>query len=267
MLQPLDTHKAGLLVMVFLFVGFVVRAESQKSQLPPGNWKLIFQEEFTGSDKDLDNNWEFQNGPSGHILCSRWRENAVVSDGILRLNVKKENRGGQTWTAASMWTRRKFKYGYFECRYKYAKATGTNNSFWLMTRGIPKDAPGRFEIDINEGHYPNEVNMNIHNWSGEHWAKSTHKKVDGTNLADNFHVYGLEWNADQLIWYFDGREIRREDNTICHGESPVWLSLAIIEWAGAVTDDIDGKSMDVDYVRVYQREEAGHNKPDSGDGK
>jgi len=263
-------HKTELVLAlsIFMMVCGVDAGEAEKeSIMPAGKWKRVLQEEFTGPDKHLDKTWEFQNGPSGHILCSRWRENATISDGILKLNAKKEKRGGQDWTAASMWTKRKFKYGYFECRYKYAKATGTNNSFWLMTRGIPKDAPGRFEIDINEGHYPNEVNMNIHNHSGKHWAKSKHKKIKGANLANEFHTYGLEWNKDELIWYFDGKEIRREKNTICHGESPVWLSLAIIKWAGAVTDEIDGKSMDVDYVRVYQKEEARHNKPDAGDGK
>ncbi len=223
------------------------------SRLPPGSWKLAFQDEFTGSDQSLDENWDFQNGPSGHILSSRWRANVAVAEGLVKLLAKKEERAGQSWTAASMWTKRKFKYGYFECRYRYAKATGTNNSFWLMTSGMPKDAPGKFEIDINEGHYPDEINMNIHNWSGEHWAKSKHLKVPGSDLAEEFHVYGLEWNQEELIWYFDGREIRREPNTICHGEAPVLLSLAIIKWAGAVTDAIDGTSMDVDYVRVYQK--------------
>jgi len=152
-----------------------------------------------------------------------------------------------------MWTKRKFKYGYLECRYRYAKATGTNNSFWMMSSGMPKDAPGKVEIDINEGHYPDEINMNIHNWSGKRWARSKHLKVAGSDLAEEFHVYGLEWNQEELIWYFDGREIRREPNTICHGEAPVLLSLAIIKWAGAVTDAIHGTSMDVDYVRVYQK--------------
>ena len=124
-----------------------------------------------------------------------------------------------------------------------------------MTRGIPKDKPGRFEIDINEGHYPDEINMNIHNWSGKHWAKAKHMKVDGAKLAEEFHTYGLEWNKDELIWYYDGKAVRREKNTICHGEAHVFLSLAIMKWAGSVTDAVDGTSMDVDYVRVYQKQE------------
>jgi hypothetical protein len=31
------------------------------------------------------------------------------------------------------------------------------------------------------------------------------------------------------------------------------LSLAVIPWAGQVTDTIDGKAMEVDYVRIFQR--------------
>jgi len=233
-----------------------------ESILPAGDWTLVFQDEFAGSEKDLDANWEFQNGPSGHILCSRWRENAELADGTLKMNAKKEDRGGQHWTAASLWTKKKFLYGYYECRYRYAAATGTNNSFWLMTRdhdearklGVNNvnEVPGRFEIDINEGHYPNEINMNIHNWTGKHWSRSKHISIDGAELARDFHVYGLKWTADELVWYYDGKEIRREKNTICHKATHVWLSLAIMNWAGPVTDAVDGASMEVDYVRIYK---------------
>jgi hypothetical protein len=127
-------------------------------------WELVWQDDFDYENERLDENWESQNGPSGHILCSRWRENAVVTDGLLHLVNRKEQRGGQHWTSGSVWTKRKFTYGYFECRYRYAAAPGTNNSFWLMTRGPNPTKGKRFEIDINEGHYPNEVNTNIHNW-------------------------------------------------------------------------------------------------------
>lgn len=141
---------------------------SPGSLLPggPTKWKLSWSEEFDGPEAKLDERWISQNGPSGHILCSRWRENAVVKNGMLRLVNKKEKRGGQNWTSGSILTKQKFLYGYFECRYRYAAAEGTNNSFWLMTQNREKPAKGKnFEIDINEGHFPNEINTNIHNWS------------------------------------------------------------------------------------------------------
>lgn len=225
---------------------------------PPPRYQLVFSDEFNGATTDLDKDWEFQNGPSGHILCSRWRENAVVTNGLVRLLNKKETRAGQEWTSASLWTKRQFQYGYFECRYRYGAATGLNNSFWIMTRGGTTNTPGRFEIDINEGHLPDKVNMNIHNWSGKHWSKSKSWRATGHDLSKEFHVYALEWTTNELIWFFDGKEIRRETNSICHKPAPVWLSSAIIKWAGAVTEKIDGTAMEVDYVRVYRK----RNEPD-----
>jgi len=389
-----------------------------------GKWHLAFQDEFTGTDADLDATWEFQNGPSGHILCSRWRENAELENGILRLIGRKEKRGGQEWTAASCWTKKTFKYGYYECRYRYLPATGTNNSFWIMDR-LPYGSQGKFEIDINEGHYPNEISMNLHNWSGKHWARGSRwysgkgpgqeqvdagfefildrpiaasklrlrsrepmvrimefrafapstkgypsvfpnaieaqpdvenlcrnakatassvyeakygedKAIDGklgtdsrwvssskeigaelvvtfperrqvgciqfisgwqqgnawrdivqdfnidywdgamwqqvpgasrngldsdestdgkNNLSKSFHVYSLLWNEEELVHYFDGKPIYRTKNDICHGPAHVWLSLAIMIRLGPVTDELHGKSMDVDYVRIWQQGE------------
>lgn len=112
--------------------------------------------------------------------------------------------------------------------------------------------PGRFEIDINEGHHPGKVNMNIHNWSGQHWAR--HEQwISPDDLSKDFHVYGLEWNERELIWYIDGVVRRVSRNEVCHGEVPVIFSTAILRWAGEITDALDGTSMDVGYVRVYER--------------
>jgi len=250
----------------------MVIAASLRADPPEGKWTLVFQDEFNASGDELDKHWHFQNGPSGHILCSRWRENVVVENGLCRILNRKESRGGQEWTSGSMSTKRQFKYGYFEARYRFAPATGLNNSFWIMTitphtpkasnggaaagtappESKPLEQPGRFEIDICEGHWPDKINMNIHNWSGKHWAKPKVYRAEGKDLSRDFHVFGLLWSADELVWFFEGREIRREPNTICHGEAPVWFSSAVMKWAGEVTDKIDGTAMEVDYVRVYQ---------------
>ena len=399
------------------------------SMLPggPTAWNLIWSDEFDYTDKELDKHWESQNGPSGHILCSRWRGNVVASNGTLKLLNRKEKRGGQEWTSGNIWTKKHFLYGYFECRYRYAAATGTNNSFWLMTRGGHPEKGKRFEIDINEGHYPNIVNTNIHNWSDikvvngkkTHWSShrkfqfgarhdisiqletpvttrrvrlhSTHPShfhlsefriynvnpagypavmqanadkavpglvnyaaasstkitasgefqadapsklpnlIDGNplktwvsqkdgdkwveftlaeeqsigciqfvsgfknknnwqgqpanykieyhngqdwiemaaydeksgpvNFARDFHTFGLEWTPDALVYFLDGKEIRREKNTLAYSPSPIWLSLAIIPWGGKITDAIDGTAMEVDFVRVYQRKSPTNSPP------
>ncbi|AUP79711.1 glycoside hydrolase family 16 protein [Flavivirga eckloniae] len=251
----------ALLVIIFQLT--VIACFAQLPQEIEENFKLVWQDDFDYKDKKLDKKWESQNGPSGHILCSRWRENAEVKDGILYLKNKKEQRGGQDWTSASIWTKKKFKYGYFECRYKYAAAETTNNSFWLMTKGKTQPKAGkRFEIDINEGHYPNEINTNVHNHT-DHVINEVGKKIsirdpealtfEGVDFSEEFHTYGLKWDENEMIFYLDGKEIRRIANTFCFSESPIFLSLAIVEWYGTLTDAVDGTSMKVDYVRYYKK--------------
>ena len=53
------------------------------------------------------------------------------------------------------------------------------------------------------------------------------------------------------MFYFDGKEIRRVKNDVCHYECALLLSEAILKWAGPVGDAIDGTFMEVDYVRAY----------------
>jgi beta-glucanase (GH16 family) len=394
-------------------------ADAPKPILPGGNdkWRLVWCDEFDYSNLMLDNIWFSQNGPNTHILCSRWRENVVVSNGTVKLQNRKETRGGQNWTSGSIWTKQQFKYGYYECRYKYAAATGTNNSFWLMTTGTTPTVGKKFEIDINEGHYPSEMATNIHNWTdittnpttgaqshpssskkylfgqspdvtiqleipitarkvrltsnyaahfhiqefriynvnaagyptaksntadtdkaglvnfardpltkitssgvystgwelpkvadgslSSHWVSQTAgakwlefefaadktigciqfvsgwlsgttymsvlddfkvQYFDGTEWVDiqsvtpadgsvdfgrDYHYFGLEWTADSLKFYADGVLKRAEKNNFCYSAAPVYLSEAIISWAGAVTDAIHGTQMEVDYVRIY----------------
>ncbi len=218
-----------------------------------GRWELVFDEEFDDVQA-VEARWHFQNGPSGHILSSRWRENVEVAGGTLRLVNRQEQRAGQEWTSGNIWTKQRFTYGYFECRYRYSDAPGVNNSFWIfrpITRPARKD---QFELDINEGHHPNRINMNIH-WVDDELVRRTkgrHITVDRP-LGKEFHTFGFAWTEKELIWYFEGKEIRREPNTFAHADAAVYLSAAIIKWAGPVTDAIDGTSMDVDYVRVWQR--------------
>jgi len=60
-----------------------------------------------------------------------------------------------------------------------------------------------------------------------------------------------------MIFFFNGQEIRRARNEFCQGPATVLLSLAILDWpfTGEPTDEVDGRAMEVDYVRIYRRME------------
>jgi hypothetical protein len=90
-----------------------------------------------------------------------------------------------------------------------------------------------------------------HNGQWQDLANST-TRADKLDLSREFHLYGLEWTADELVFFFDGKELRRVKNEFCHSPAAVWLSLAIIAWAGPITPAMDGTAMVVDRVRVYE---------------
>ena len=215
----------------------------------PELWKLTFSDEFNGSQLDT-NVWKSAQGESwGQLLSARFPENAVVTNGLLRLVTKKENRGGKEWTSAMISTKSfRQKYGYWESRYRYAPATGLNQAFWMHPGGKDKDKV--FEIDVNEGHYPSDVNATLHQ-SG--LTSKSKRYVADYDLAADFHLYAAEWNEQEVIYYFDGREIYRVPNTKANLDMPVIYATAVLPWAGPINDSLNGASMDVDWVHVYQK--------------
>jgi beta-glucanase (GH16 family) len=70
------------------------------------------------------------------------------------------------------------------------------------------------------------------------------------DLDDSFHVYGLEWTKDELIWYFDGKPVRRIENPIAFAPADVRFStvphLDRMRREGVPVETIEGASMDID---------------------
>jgi beta-glucanase (GH16 family) len=256
------TMKSGLFLVSVLLLAPLGRMTAAEAPSPVADldaktpaaaakvgWKLSFSEEFGGTQVDAAK-WIIKDEKE------RLAKNVSVSDGILKLLTGRE---GKEWSSAWLSTKTfRQKYGWFECRFRIAGASGLNNAFWLNTppeRLALKDPTlPRFEIDIVEAHYPREVAMNLHNWQGKHGG-SGKKHVAEVDLSQDFHVYAFEWTPKELSWYFDGKKIRTIANTLCHAEQEVLLSTKVAPFAGKASDALEGKSMDVDYVRIYQKAE------------
>lgn len=232
----------------------------------PDEWNRTFAEFFDGNAVN-EEIWRIADKDgAGHTLCSRWRENVEVKDGNLHLLAKKEvrpieNADGtlheQPFTCGSMSTQSEdWHYGYYEAKYKYAAATGTNNSFWLMSDGGPSKM-GDSEIDINEGHYPYEMATNIHGFDpnqGGTVRESLKYPISAPqDLATEMNIFHLEWNAKELKFGCNGEIKRKAENKYCKNPTRMYLSLAVLDFAGEVTDAIDGTEMVVDWVKVYEK--------------
>ena len=285
-------HCLSLLMLCIVFTFSEIYAQNidlSKFQLDwseefnnPNNFKDLGAENSVS--KKFGPNWIAQHAvePNRFVSCSRWIENLEVKDGALRITVKTQVRGNQSslefpqnFTAGSVWTRKKFKYGYFEVRMQYAGATGTNNSFWLWQKTGNIGNLKKFEVDINEGHYPNEINTNIHNFSDQSpdgtFPDNPQPKIVNTtatsNLGNTLHTYGLLWTASQYKFYYDRKLIRTlpNPNNINNAETNILLSLATLRFniAGPVNpSQINNKVMKVDYVRHYKSKS---NKNTGGD--
>jgi beta-glucanase (GH16 family) len=213
---------------------------------PPGHskWHLTFADDFSADSVDL-NVWQVEAASPPHIASSRWPENISFKVGHLALVTRKEYRGGKEWTTAHLWTQSfRQRYGYFEARLKIASAKGLNNAFWLTT------APERrCEIDIVEAHYPSSVWTDIHKWVPMH-VHAARRWDSASDLSADFHLYAVEWNDQELRWYFDGKLIAKRANLFCHEPVVVALSTAVL-LPLQPSDELNEKSMLVDYVRAY----------------
>lgn len=208
-------------------------------------WELSFYDDFDGEKINTDI-WNCEHGVSNHILSSRWRENVTVSDSKLKLLTKNEVRPEapqQNWTTGSISARKDVfmqTYGYWEASMKINASPGINNAFWLVC--------SEFEIDIVEAHYMNIVNSTYH-YPGNAQGEKYNTEYD---LSDDFHLYALEWNEKELIFYFDGKEISRMENVNAHKPAITLFSSAVLNWAGAIDEEnADGCTMEVEWLRVY----------------
>lgn len=208
-------------------------------------WKLTFSDDFDGDKLNTDV-WECENKAPAHIQSSRWAKNVSVNNSIMSLITVKEKLPdcpNLDWTTASVWVKPEVfsQCGFWQASIKINKGKGINNAFWMIGDGN--------EIDIVEAHYKNEVHTNYH-FEGVQYSENYSSKFD---LSDDFHIYALEWTENEFIYYSDGEEIARKRNI--NAKQPLYpiFSTAVINWAGNIPDTANGSSMDIEWVRIYDR--------------
>ncbi|HEY0257962.1 MAG TPA: glycoside hydrolase family 16 protein, partial [Candidatus Methylacidiphilales bacterium] len=242
------------------------------------NWKLVWSDEFDGDAID-SSKWNFEidgkgggNGEREYYTAKS--ENAHLDQGHLIITAIKDGTDAEgrrhKFTSARMTTKGKFnwKYGRFEARIKMPTGKGVWPAFWLM----PQDSvyggwASSGEIDIVEeiGDKPSTVFGTIH--YGDKWPGNTHTGdkylLPSGTLADDWHVYAVEWEEGVLRWYFDGNLYQTQTKWYTKAApfpAPFDQKFFIIlnfavggAWPGDPSPDtVFPQSMDVDYVRVYQ---------------
>lgn len=236
-----ELTRADAAVFLFYFYHTFIASAVDRDK-----WSLSFQDDFDG-DKLDENIWAYENKAPAHIQSTRWAKNVSVSNSVMHLHTIKEKIEGypdKDWTTASVWVKPEHfsQYGgYWQASIKINSAKGINNAFWMIGNGS--------EIDIVEGHYPNSVHTNYH-FEHIQYSENYSSPFD---LSEDFHIYGLEWTEKELIYFFDGKEISRKQNIDAHTPLYPIFSTAVINWAGQIPDSANGSTMDVEWVRIYDK--------------
>jgi len=176
-----------------------------------------------------------------------------------------------------------FKYGYIEACYKAADAPVTSavwstgyrseidmtENFGKRPIGNPQNKPESLE---------RKYRTNIISW--EPYLPDGHKnwKVEkdmGIRLAEDYHIYGFEWDKDYVKTYFDGQLVHSisrielenweyapgeyHDQWVIKHPMELWMDAEVFSWYGLPEEEdlAQPASHYYDYLRIWQKEVAG----------
>ncbi len=222
-------------------------------------------DEFEGTRLDAEKWWPRNPGWLGRQPAYFWPGNVSVSDGKLHLVMRREevsempkDKGYHTYTSAAVQSKGLVKYGYFEVKARAMKSHGSS-SFWFY-HSTPEEWTeiDVFEIGGKSPGFERKYNMNVHvfrtptendDWSSHGvWTAST-------DLADGYHVYGLEWDEERITWYFDGAPVRWVENTHWHQALTLnFDSETMPDWFGLPKDEDLPSTYSIEYVRAWKRQ-------------
>ncbi len=223
-----------------------------------------FWDEFDGRELDTAKWWPHNPTWKGRQPGYFAPENVSVRDGQLHLVAQMQEppealkaEGYHTFTTAAVQSRDRVRYGYFEVKAR-AMASGASSAFWFY------DAQPDWwtEIDVFEiggraRGFERKYHMTVHVMKtpvtkehfqvGDFWSAPF-------DLADGYHVYGLEWDERELKFYVDGLLVRSGPNT--DWRQPLTLNFdseTMPEWFGLPDPTDLPSTFSIEYVRAWKK--------------
>jgi len=251
-----------------------------------GDWQLVWEDDFDGSELD-GTSWEIQTGNGAEEGIPGWgnnelqyyqADNIAVEDGLLTIEARAEDANGFGYSSGRIRTQGKvdFTFGRVEARIKVPSGQGLWSAFWLL--GTDPSVYGQWaakgEIDILEKYLPGFFSSAIHYGSYFPQNQSVVGNYDEVDIADDFHVFAVEWDAQYIRFFVDGTNFytinsdtyynyyykNRNEGFVLGGDSApfdqdhhILLNLAVGgNLPGAPSDpSVFPAQMQVDYVRLY----------------
>lgn len=264
-------------VLIFFTAILLSACQNRKATTDNDTFQLVWSDEFETSGLPDSTRWDYDtegnangwgNFEAQHYTVAK-KENAHVENGLLKITAIRENIEGKEYSSARLISKADWQYGRVEVRAKLPAGRGTWVAIWMMPGGWSFNDgnwPAIGEIDIMEhvGHDLNVVHASAHSKDYQ-WQIGTQKTgvVTVPGATENFHNYILEWSKEVMKIYVDDS---------CHftytneglGETkwpydkPFYLILNVAvggAWGSAKGIDTTAfpQTMEVDYVRIYQK--------------
>jgi beta-glucanase (GH16 family) len=242
-------------------------------------WRLVWADEFDQSDGSAPDPARWVHDLGGHgwgnnelQTYTDRRVNSRIEGGRLVIEARRETFSGsdgrtRNYTSARLKTlgRASWTYGRIEARLKVPRGQGLWPALWTLgtdfsTVGWPKC--GEIDIMENIGREPATVHGTAHGpgYSGG-GGIGGNTNVSGPALADDFHLFALEWGTNRLRWLFDNQPYfelapsRLPAGAAWVFDRPHFLLLNVAvggNWPGSPdATTVFPQQMLVDYVRVY----------------
>ena len=258
------------------------------SPTPSSTWRLVWADEFDGqrgAAPDQDK-WRYALGDGTADGIAGWGNRELESytddpanaatDGESNLVISALESDGSLkcwygkcrYTSARLRTedRFAFQYGRVEARLKVAPGKGLWSALWMLGTDVERVGwPASGEIDVmeNVGRDPVKLFGTIHGpgYSGDAGFGA---KVDRpAALADDFHVYAIEWEPGHIAWTIDDETYHEAtpadvapDPWVFDHEFYLLVNLAVGGGLGGPVraDTAFPARYLIDYIRVYQAE-------------
>ncbi len=273
-----------IIILIMILLSYCNPTESSKTKDVEGEneinydlegWNLVWHDEFEADSLDMTS-WRFETGGHGwgnselQYYTDR-TDNTFLEDGKLIIKGIKEDYKGSEYTSARVNSVHGWCYKRIDISAKLPMGIGTWPALWML----PDDWnlgngswPDNGELDIMEhvGHNPGHVSASIHCHAYNH-KNNTHKtgSMFLQTAMTEFHVYSIQWEQSQINYFVDDSLIFTYEKTDDSWEKwPFFKDFHLIfniaiggSWGGAqgVDDLIFPVFMEIDYVRVYEKEE------------
>ena len=285
-LQPNRTGEERETTLTFRFgsktLEVPVRQGLNEEDLPPDpgdivvpeGYHLVWHDEFEEGTTLNPSDWAHEVKASGWVnnelqnyvnhQTSSGNVVTEIKDGSLHIHCFKE--GGKIYSGrVYAHVKTGWKYGYIEGRIKLPKGKGTWPAFWMMPVNYT-GWPDSGEIDIMEevGYHPNYVSSSLHANAHVHTNNTqVTKEVYCAGAEGEYHVYAIEWTAEKITTFVDGKVLLTSANRgLGHDDWPYDAPFYVIlnlawggDWGGSqgVDESALPVTMSVDYVRVFQK--------------